>query len=339
MKSCNRVRPSSILPWFLVAAFLAVGNAVLAPSVGAQEFVVKSDQGETIYPLWVEKGETITFQVSGSWSMWHPQWARTDWKGHSSFEKINGHYLGALMGAIGAEKPFPVDDGLEYTSPVSGRLILYPNRGDYKHLKSTGSVTVAIDGGRRVTAAEAEKQMGWDIPLLDTARDADYMTEAEKDVVLFVNKARHDPPLFAELYLKKRNSQSAAARECYQQMSRMEPQPVLHPSQALWKAARDHAKDMGEWGKTGHVGTDGSNLSLRINRYGKWKSGISENCSYGFDDPLAIVLQLLIDDGVPSRGHRKNILAPKIRLIGASIQPHARYGYNCVQDFAVDMEE
>jgi uncharacterized protein YkwD len=271
--------------------------------------------------------------------MWHPEWKQTDWRGHDSFKKVGGHYLGALMGSIGGEEPFPIDDGLEYESPGAGRLILYPNRGNYKHLKSTGSITVVVNGGRRVTEAEAERQMGWDIALLDTARDVDYMSEGEKDVVLFVNKARHDPPLFAELYLKKRVSQSAAARECYRQMSKMEPRPILHPSPALWKAARDHAKDLGKWGKTGHVGTDGSNLSQRINRYGKWKRGISENCSYGFDDPLAIMLQLLIDDGVPGRGHRKNILAPQTRLIGTSIQPHSKYGYNCVQDFAVDMEE
>lgn len=51
------------------------------------------------------------------------------------------------------------------------------------------------------------------------------------------------------------------------------------------------------------------------------------------------MLQLLIDDGVPGRGHRKNILAPGMRYIGTSIQPHARYAYNCVQDFAVGIDE
>ncbi len=318
---------------------LVAGCALLVPLAGAEEFVVKSDQGETVYPLWVEEGETIRFGVAGSWSMWHPEWASIDWLGHSSFKKINGHYLGALMGAVGGGKPFAIDDSLEYKSPASGRLILYPNRGDYKHLKSTGSITVTVFGGKRVTEAEAEQQLGWDIALLDTAREEHYMSEGEKDVVLFVNKARHDPPLFAELYLKKRVSQSAAARECYRQMRTMKPRPILQPSLVLWKAAREHAKDMGKWGKTGHVGTDGSSLSQRIKRHGTWKSGISENCSYGFDDALAIMLQLLIDDGVPGRGHRKNILAMGMRYIGTSIQPHTRYGYNCVQDFAVGIDE
>ena len=335
MRIDRRVNFSRIL--FFV--FLVTGFAILATPVGAEEFVVKSDQGETVYPLWVNEGETIRFGVAGSWSMWHPEWASTNWLGHSSFKKINGYYLGALMGAVGGAKPFPIDEGLEYKSPVSGRLILYPNRGNYKHLKSTGSIAVTVNGGKRVTEAEAENQLGWDIALLDTAREVHYMSEGEKDVVLFVNKARHDPPLFAELYLKKRVSQSAAARECYRQMSTMKPRPILLPSLALWKAARDHAKDMGKWGKRGHVGTDGSNLSQRIKRHGTWKSGISENCSYGFDDALAIMLQLLIDDGVPGRGHRKNILAPGMRYIGASIQPHARYNYNCVQDFAVGIDE
>jgi len=319
--------------------FLMAGCAILAPLAGAEEFVVQSDQVETIYPLWVEEGETIRFSVSGSWSMYHPKWAAVNWKGHTSFKKINGYHLGALMGAVGAEDPFPVDDGLEYKSPVSGRLILYPNRGTYKHHKTTGSITVTVRGGKRVTEAEAERLMGWDIALLDTAREVPYMSDGEKDVVLFVNKARHDPPLFAELYVKQRVSKWAAARECYGQMRSMKPLPILQPSLALWKAARDHAKDLGKGGKTGHVGTDGSDLSQRIKRYGTWKSGISENCSYGFDDPLAIMLQLLIDDGVPSRGHRMNILAPGMRYIGTSIQPHAKYYSNCVQDFAVGIDE
>lgn len=319
--------------------FLMTECAILAPLAVAEEFIVQSDQDEIIYPLWVEEGETIRFHVFGSWSMYYPKWEATNWKGHTSFKKIDGYHLGALMGAVGAEEPFPVDDGLEYKSPASGKLILYPNRGNYKHLKSTGSITVTVDGGKIVTEAETEYMMGWDIALLDTAREVDYMSEGEKDVVLFLNKVRHNPPLFAELYVKKRVSKWAAARECYRQMRSMKPLPILQPSLALWKAARDHAKDLGKWGKSGHVGTDGSNLSQRVNLYGTWKSGISENCSYGFNDPLAIILQLLIDDGVPSRGHRKNILAPGMRYIGTSIQLHAKYAFNCVQDFAVDIDE
>jgi hypothetical protein len=47
---------------------------------------------------------------------------------------------------------------------------------------------------------------------------------------------------------------------------------------------------------------------------------------------LEIVLQLLIDEDVPSLGHRR-ILLEKYQTIGVSIQPHSHYGFNAVLDF------
>jgi uncharacterized protein YkwD len=45
-------------------------------------------------------------------------------------------------------------------------------------------------------------------------------------------------------------------------------------------------------------------------------------------------MQLLIDDGIESLGHRKNILEPKYQWIGIAIEPHKTYRTNCVMDFA-----
>lgn len=72
----------------------------------------------------------------------------------------------------------------------------------------------------------------------------------------------------------------------------------------MTKAAADHTKDMGFAGKTGHVGTDGSNVFFRIKRYGKWKGGCGENLAYGPKTGKGVLLNLLIDDGVPDRSHR-----------------------------------
>jgi len=41
----------------------------------------------------------------------------------------------------------------------------------------------------------------WDISALDTAAETDYLSPAEKDVILEMNKARADPKKYAELYL------------------------------------------------------------------------------------------------------------------------------------------
>jgi len=45
------------------------------------------------------------------------------------------------------------------------------------------------------------------------------------------------------------------------------------------------------------------------------------------------VIQLAIDDGVPSRGHLHNIFNPKFASVGSYSGPHARYGQSTVLDY------
>ena len=45
---------------------------------------------------------------------------------------------------------------------------------------------------------------GWDIDVLDTARNVNYLTRIEKDVILELNKVRSDPAKYAELYIRPR---------------------------------------------------------------------------------------------------------------------------------------
>ena len=57
-----------------------------------------------------------------------------------------------------------------------------------------------------------------------------------------------------------------------------------------------------------------------------------ENCSYGYSRGIDVVMQLLIDKGVKSLGHRKNLLSNSVGM-GASIQPHKTYAHCAVLDF------
>jgi uncharacterized protein YkwD len=174
----------------------------------------------------------------------------------------------------------------------------------------------------------------WNIADLDTARTVDYLSDLEKDIVLEMNMARSDPRKYAEMYINP--GQGAFAKDCYEELRNSESRPVLLPKKGLSQAAKDHVVDTGPQGITGHTGTDGSSMSERLNRYGTWKGGCSENCSYGHNTARGIVLQLLIDDGVESRGHRKNIMNKSSKYVGVAAGSHAKYRSMCVQDFAYD---
>lgn len=75
------------------------------------------------------------------------------------------------------------------------------------------------------------------------------------------------------------------------------------------------------------------NLPKRLAKY-CYFGYYGENISYGYDDARKIVIQLLEDDNVLNRGHRKNILSRAFTHVGIGCGTHKRYNYMCVQDFA-----
>lgn len=92
----------------------------------------------------------------------------------------------------------------------------------------------------------------------------------------------------------------------------------------LLSAASDHVKDIVKTNNTGHQGSDGSSFIDRIQRYcRKGKGSMIEllGTTYLADDKNSIelaLLNLIIDDGVPNRGHRKALFNEEYRHIGAA---------------------
>ena len=115
--------------------------------------------------------------------------------------------------------------------------------------------------------------------------------------------------------------------------------PPLILSKGMSLGARDHVKDQGPSGSSQHKGRDGSQPWDRVNRYGTWEKTIGENISLGSNNPRHIVKELIIDDGVPGRGHRKNILNPEFRVVGVAFGNHFIYGTICVLTFAGSYKE
>jgi uncharacterized protein YkwD len=115
--------------------------------------------------------------------------------------------------------------------------------------------------------------------------------------------------------------------------------PALKLSAGISRAARDHVLDLGPEGKVGHFGTDGSSPGDRLQRYGRPLGYVAENIGFGDPPGRNMVTILLVDDGVPDRGHRKKMLSGQYTQVGIACGPHTVYRYMCVIDFAEKFEE
>lgn len=128
---------------------------------------------------------------------------------------------------------------------------------------------------------------------------------------------------------------ASAAREAIAALKAQRPVPAVAASSGLAAAARDLAVDQSRTGRVGHTGSDGSTPLTRIARYGTWTITTNENVGYGpFVHGRDVVQDLLIDDGVRDRGHRRNIYDPTARVAGVACRSHPVYQTVCVIDQA-----
>lgn len=103
-------------------------------------------------------------------------------------------------------------------------------------------------------------------------------------------------------------------------------------------ADRPPAGDLSATGGAAHDGSDGSSSRTRIEAEGEWIGGIGENIGFGFDDAVNTVLWLLVDDGVPDRGHRTNAFDAKFKVAGCSAcLPHASLRHVTVVEYASEL--
>lgn len=130
-----------------------------------------------------------------------------------------------------------------------------------------------------------------------------------------------------------------AVDEAIKFLSRVKPLPPLTWSDGLAAAAAELANEQGNSGATGHIGRQSHGVRERIERHGKWDRNIGENIGYGPEGARDMVMQLIIDDGVPDRGHRINTFSKGFATAGVACGPHPRFRNMCVVDFAGSFRE
>ena len=175
-----------------------------------------------------------------------------------------------------------------------------------------------------------------------------------QDVIAEMNRCRQNPKEYAETTLKKHlacfvnestfrdadgnmvvtTEGRRRVLEAINELKGMQPVGPLTYDEDLANAARFHCADTGPSGHTGHDSSDGTTMTDRLMRFVKDRMRWGENIHYGSCSAEDIVVSLVVDDGVPSRGHLQNIMDSSYRRAGAAIGPHRTYRFMCVIDYS-----
>ena len=201
-----------------------------------------------------------------------------------------------------------------------------------------------------------ETRLSWtseELALANSAKNVDYLSTEEKNIIFYMNLARMDGTRFFNTYFQdfveahnkrmkrysnyaqlKVNRYDAYYRGLEQDLRKAKNLGILYPDETLTYISDQHGKDMNKHNISGHVSSDGRTMVDRIQKYYK-NRGMAENLAFGFSSGLDNVCLLLLDTGIPDVGHRKNILNTSLglNLVGVSIQPHPHYKYSATIDF------
>lgn len=174
----------------------------------------------------------------------------------------------------------------------------------------------------------------------------------DRDVLAAINQARTQPrQLASELRRYRTTFDGKVARdggdpigimsvegvravdEAIDFLERQAPMPPLGEGPLLGRAARGWAATQGRIGGRGHGSAISASPGDRVRAAGG-DIYVSETISYGMTSAIAVVRQLVVDDGQADRGHRDLIFSHGVRFAGVGCGEHARYGAMCVIDLA-----
>ena len=176
------------------------------------------------------------------------------------------------------------------------------------------------------TSILCQAQGLWKAEQLAAANTCDTISileEEEKNAILYLNLARMFPKDFLkyEIYPRQASIKSSYYNSLVKTMSAMKPVPPVHFDRIMYENALCLANEQGPTKRIGH------------NRYECGASYLGECISYGQNTGENIVLQLIIDEGVPSLGHRNLCLSPSYKKVGIKNGEHGLHRYMSVVDF------
>ena len=100
--------------------------------------------------------------------------------------------------------------------------------------------------------------------------------------------------------------------EAIEILETIRPLPPLKQAAELRMSALDHVEDIGPRGAMEPIGADGSLPNERISKYCSFGGSWGESIAFGGTKPKQIVEYLIVSDGIPSRGNRKNVFTSEL---------------------------
>ncbi|MFM1794277.1 MAG: hypothetical protein RL642_662 [Bacteroidota bacterium] len=154
------------------------------------------------------------------------------------------------------------------------------------------------------------------------------LTEQEKQFFywscfLRLNPKRFSAEVLAPFLASFPEAKGKEAASLQKELNSLTPMPQFKHSILLADLALEHASDLSEHGgRLTHTDSKGRAFPQRMKMGGVTKCA-AENLYTGKNDGLLALLMLLLDIGLESAGHRKNILNPNHLTMGVSIRPGA----------------
>jgi len=162
---------------------------------------VYANKFETLYPIWIEKNNEITFEVSGKWNIEkHKECDCTGLILSNNLSDLNEFNEGALIGRVLGDKNFAIFNKLKYKSKYSGPLFMKMNVYNFfnKISQPFGSLNVTISGTGvyEKSIEEIEKSI---FQIYNYNND---VPNFEKEIIIKINQMRSNSKYYAMMYLE-----------------------------------------------------------------------------------------------------------------------------------------
>ena len=175
--------------------------------------------------------------------------------------------------------------------------------------------------------------------------------QLEKEVTALINRLRQNPQsIVADLDKMRKfydgkyfiNQDLKAKMATHEGVSAVnEALDFVYKQQPIGAVKRNRALDLAARQMQSYLETTGKvsaeqekmKMGQRVKMFVKEGGLYAENISFGVVNPINIINQFMVSDGITHRIHRTNLLNPRFTHVGVAMGPHKDYGFVCVLQF------